>query len=142
MSSNEGPRALHHVADSEVTQTSPSPTYSKLKRKRRLSDADGQVVVKRPHNALCFPRIQTVSNPLPLPSSQLEHSSDELATRNTISELLSDAIPAPVSAENPSSPVLPLDIDPGLFNFSTYNLGEFAEEDSPDVLGRSSSIFS
>nr|QQL12050.1 mating-type protein HD1.1 [Hypsizygus marmoreus] len=46
----------------------------RLNRKRRLSDADGQGAPKRPHNLPVGPRVQAVSDPLPLSSALFDAS--------------------------------------------------------------------
>lgn len=63
-------RPLLYAGASSQLPTVPTPSASQtLKRKRRLSDTQDQRPRKHPlHAALSVPRMQTVSNPLPVPS--------------------------------------------------------------------------
>jgi len=57
--------ALEPVDVNIIGSSSPAPIILP-KRKRRLSEGETQRPSKRPHNALSVPRLQTVSDPLPV----------------------------------------------------------------------------
>ncbi|KAG6840906.1 hypothetical protein C0991_003248 [Blastosporella zonata] len=87
--------------------STPLPTIS---RKRRLSDADGQGAAKRPCNLSARPRLQTVSDPLPMATS----SSFEIADMdNWFNTNFGSFSPATV---DPFDDTLGLDLD-----FYTYS---------------------
>ncbi|KAF5385402.1 hypothetical protein D9615_001304 [Tricholomella constricta] len=60
------------ISPPAASNSMPLPTIS---RKRRLSDADGQGAPKRPRNLPIGPRMQAVSDPLPIASALFEASS-------------------------------------------------------------------
>jgi C-terminal domain of homeodomain 1 len=78
-----------------VIPTPSIPVAPSGKRKRRLSDADHDISSKRPHNALAVPRLQTVSDPLPLPNPIISE-----LYKTVFGQTVGDSIPGPVSVES------------------------------------------
>lgn len=109
--------------DLEEPNTLPSPLVAPppsaiptAKRKRRLSDADGQQP-KRPNIAHCLPRLQAASDPFPMPIPTASFDEWYQTTFITGRDLPSD-IPPAVSVEAPDA-TAPLDIE--IYNFSSFN---------------------
>lgn len=76
-----------------------------LKRKRCLSDGECRPS-KRPHNspAIAVPRLQAVSNPLPMAKILDDTLLDDMSQGAVAPvELLSDSIPSPAYTEDPTS---------------------------------------
>lgn len=117
------------VSDTNTTSSSVgSPVH--LKRKRRLSDGEVDRPSKRPHPALCQPRLQTVSNPLPKAVSFPEVPSHECVQNNSISERhLSDSFPPPVNAEDLSQ-IASLEVDLHQYDLSPCNPGAAVPQSS------------
>lgn len=92
---------------------------SVLKRKRRLSDVDGQPQPKHPNNLQLEPRRQTVSDPLPITLSLLGTPSfdDWYQSTFTAGQAIGN-IPS-VSVEAPDA-TAPLDIH--IHNFSSCDI--------------------
>ncbi|KAF5384831.1 hypothetical protein D9615_001300 [Tricholomella constricta] len=57
-----------------LIEAAPSAVPTRPNRKRRLSDSDGQGAPKRPRNLPVGPRLQSVSDPLPLSSALFDAS--------------------------------------------------------------------
>jgi hypothetical protein len=117
----------HRTSDSHELTSTPenapaAPSSSAASRKRRLSDADGQPAFKRPRGLLRGPRLQAVSDPLPM-SSAIEEAS------KLDSWFLPFDIPSPVTAEE-LDPSVPVDIE--FFNDWPY----VNEGQQPDVQKR------
>ena len=81
--------------DCVILQIPPIPAAPSGKRKRRLSDAGNDGPPKRPHNALAVPRLQTVSDPLPLANSIVSEW-----CKTWLDTAVNDTIPGPVSVES------------------------------------------
>ncbi|KAF8807824.1 hypothetical protein BYT27DRAFT_6590390 [Phlegmacium glaucopus] len=96
--------------DCILLPTPPIPTVPSGKRKRRLSDAGNDGPPKRPHNALAVPRLQAVSDPLPLAGPTITELYKTLYV-NTIS----DDIPGPVSVESLDD----TQVEVGFYNYHT-----------------------
>jgi len=93
-----------------IIPTPPIPAAPSGKRKRRLSDAGNDGPPKRPHNALAVPRIQTVSDPLPLASPIITGFYKTL-----FGKAINDNIPEPVSVESLDDTQVEVD----LYNYNT-----------------------
>ena len=81
--------------DRIILPTLSTPAAGSGKRKRRLSDAGNVGPLKRPHNALAVPRLQTVSDPLPLANSIISEW-----CKTWLDTTVNDSIPGPVSVES------------------------------------------
>lgn len=99
---------------------------STAKRKRRLSESDGQNASKRSRNLNVVPRLQTTSNPFPLPSTTSSFDEWFQSIFNAGIDAAPD-IPAAVTVEAPDA-TAPLEIE--IYNFSSDNS---LEASSPDA---------
>ena len=88
--SDQGPSADDCISLSNAS----IPAAASAKRKRRLSDAGYDDPSKRPHNALAVPRLQTVSDPLPLANPIISEC------YTVFDQAVGDSIPGPVSVES------------------------------------------
>ncbi|KAF8868985.1 C-terminal domain of homeodomain 1-domain-containing protein [Gymnopilus junonius] len=105
------------VGCSTPTASASSPT----KRKRRLSDGDSRGPAKRPHHALAVPRLQAVSDPLPIFRPFTDDFLDEWFHGNFTEHPLGDVVRVPTSHEVHDLPdAVPLEVHCHGYGISLY----------------------
>ncbi|KAH9486514.1 Mating-type protein beta1-1 [Psilocybe cubensis] len=93
-----------------------------LKRKRRLSDGEGKWPNKRAPGALLIPRLQTVSNPLPMTNSFADELSEMWNQDGPITSYDFCLIPSPAHLENNVSLDCPLEVCYGQYDLPDQSL--------------------
>jgi len=111
------------------------------KRKRRLSDCTHERSPKRP-TAFSFPRLQTVSNPLPTANTVEEVSLDSWL--HTYPEEfnfnVSDTFPSPINSESllaTDQSTLEVEVQPHQYSYSPYPASSHMPEDTFQLDGES-----